>query len=379
MKFHKYKKTLIYKEYSLPKIIIRYIEFRLKNFFYFLILKFNKKKSNKPIINLKNYYDTRFINFLFYSLKDNYNFAYKNNIRELQFLKKIGIKNFLKHTLPEDKIKKKSTVYNLYINSEKTKVLKINTDYFKYINNASAKKYLVMPYYMYPEIYNNNYKRYFFFKEKFKFRIFFSGGMYKKVYSRFTWEENNKQLLNRNEVLDLLLKEFKNEIFLIKNKNDLKNNKIFKKKIIFCLYDKMLSKKKYSLNFEENFELQSNSAFTLNCPGVVMPVCHHLIEGIKVGSIPITPSYNLIYPHLNNNIALRYNNKQTLIKSFYRALEMKHDDVEEKRRQVKSFYTKNLSPEVFRNKFIQNLELKNRKDILACNDHESVYKYRKLK
>lgn len=141
----------------------------------------------------------------------------------------------------------------------------------------------------------------------------------------------------------------------------------------------MLSKKKYSLNFEENFELQSNSAFTLNCPGVVMPVCHHLIEGIKVGSIPITPSCNLIYPHLNNNIALRYNNKQTLIKSFYRALEMKYDEVEEKRRQVKSFYTKNLSPEVFRNKFIQNLELKNRKDILACNDHESVYKYRKLK
>ena len=106
MKFYKYKKTLIYKEYSLPKIIIRYMEFKLKNFFYFLILKFNKKKSNKPIINLKNYYDTRFINFLFYSLKDNYNFAYKNNARVLQFLKKIGIKNFFKHTLPEDKIKK---------------------------------------------------------------------------------------------------------------------------------------------------------------------------------------------------------------------------------------------------------------------------------
>ena len=81
-----------------------------------------------------------------------------------------------------------------------------------------------------------------------------------------------------------------------------------KKKIIFCLHENVIKKTKYKLNFKENLNLLSLSCFKLNCPGVVMPLSHHLIEGIKVGSIPITNCNNLIFPNLNNENSLIYSN-----------------------------------------------------------------------
>ena len=372
MTFNEYKKTLIYKNYSTSKILLRFIEFKFKNIFYHLILNFNNNKKNKPIINLRDYHDTRFINYLFYSLKNNFNFSYQKNNRAILFLKKIGIKNFLKHTLPENKIDTNLKSYNLLINKKIKNSININTNYFGYINNPKVKNYLVMPYYMYPQIYNYNYKDYFYFKKKFKFKIFFSGGVYKNVYSKFNWDKNGKKLLTRNQILDCLLKEFKNEIFLIREKNDLKDNKIFKKKIIFCLYDKMISKKKYLLNFKENYELLSYSAFSLNCPGVVMPICHHLIESIKLGSIPITPSYDLLNPQLSKKISIQYHNKESLLDGFYKALKMKNEEIYTKRKKLREFYKIFFSPQSFEKNFVKNLNSESPKEILACNDHESI-------
>ena len=61
-----------------------------------------------------------------------------------------------------------------------------------------------------------------------------------------------------------------------------------------------MKKTSYKLNFKENLDLLGQSCFNLNCPGVVMPLSHHLIEGIKVGSIPITNCNKLIIPNLSN-------------------------------------------------------------------------------
>ena len=61
----------------------------------------------------------------------------------------------------------------------------------------------------------------------------------------------------------------------------------------------MVKKTSYILDFENNFKFLSKSCFNLSCPGVVMPLSHHLIEGIKVGSIPITNCDELLNPNLN--------------------------------------------------------------------------------
>ena len=159
--------------------------------------------------------------------------------------------------------------------------------------------------------------------------------------------------------------------FIIRNKSDLYNIEISKKKIIFCLHKKMIKKTSYILNFKKNFDFLSRSCFNLSCPGVVMPLCHHLIEGIKVGSIPITNCEELLYPNLNKEVSLQYSNLDHLIEKIDQALNMKEDEILFMRNKVLDFYKFNLSPEVFLEKF-QKLVLQNKKKIICCDDHGSI-------
>ena len=102
-----------------------------------------------------------------------------------------------------------------------------------------------------------------------------------------------------------------------------------------------------------------------------MPLCHHLIEGIKVGSIPITNCEELLYPNLNHEISLQYSNLDNLIEKIYQALNMKNDEILFMRNKVLNFYKLHLSPEIFLKKF-QQLILQNKKKIICCDDHGSI-------
>ena len=380
MNFKQFCYTTRFKKYNKFKIFLRYIEFKFKNLIYNFLIIFNFKKRNKNYIDLNNYQDSRYINFLIYSLKNNFHFIYKKNENTILLLKKIGLLNFFKHTCDKNQIKNQKKIIKINFNQNlKNNGLEINSDYFSILKKNKLKDYFVMPYYMYPEVYNYDYKKFNNQVLPFKFRIFFSGGMFQEVYSKFKWRINDQDLLNRIDVINLIIKEFKNEIFFIQKKSDLKTEKIFKKKIIFCLHDKMLSKKKYILSFKENYKMISQSAFNLSCPGVVMPLCHHLIEGIKFGSIPITSCADLIVPKLDEEICLKYDNAESLLNSIYKALKMNKENINEKRLKLKKFYYKNLSPDSFKDKFLNNLKMSKPKKILVCDDHESVKLYKKIK
>ena len=145
----------------------------------------------------------------------------------------------------------------------------------------------------------------------------------------------------------------------------------FQKKIIFCLHENVIKKTTYKLNFEENLNLLSQSCFNLNCPGVVMPLSHHIIEGIKVGSIPITSCNNLIFPNLDNENSLIYSNLDELKNKIYEALNMKEDETIFKRSKVQEFYKLNLSPESFKKNF-NKITLNNKSRIICCDDHGSI-------
>ena len=59
------------KNYSIFKYLLRNIEFFLKNIIYFMVVFINCIifRAKKNYLDLGNYEDTRFINYLFYSLK----------------------------------------------------------------------------------------------------------------------------------------------------------------------------------------------------------------------------------------------------------------------------------------------------------------------
>ena len=97
------------KNYSTIKSLLRNIEFITKNIFYFLVVFINCIifRSKKNYLNVGNYEDTRYINYLFFSLKKKYDFSYNLNLQILNFIKKIGIINFLIHASPNFRLKKK--------------------------------------------------------------------------------------------------------------------------------------------------------------------------------------------------------------------------------------------------------------------------------
>ena len=80
MNFKEFKESLKFRKYNYWKIIIRYIEYKIKNFLIDLVIYFNKfKKTSKEIVDLGSYSDNSYINFFLYSVKDEYIFDYKKD------------------------------------------------------------------------------------------------------------------------------------------------------------------------------------------------------------------------------------------------------------------------------------------------------------
>ena len=376
MNFKEFKESLKYKKYKLWKIITRYIEYKIKNLLIDILLNFNKFKINsKPTIDIGSYSDNSYINFLVYSLKDEFVFSYNKNEDTKKLFKRIGFINFFKNTIPNSNFKKSNIKINMKPNYKNENDISIDTNYYKFFYNNQNKREnneLVMPYFMYPRIYNSFYKKINIIqKPNFNLRVFFSGSVVVDGYSSFKWEKDPEKFPNRILIINKILKEFKNEIFLINSKHDLKKNEFLNKRIIFCLHDKMIKKTSYKLNFKNNFKLLSNSCFNLSCPGVVMPLCHHLIEGIKVGSIPITNCEKLLFPNLNNNISLQYSSLDQLLEKIHEALNMKEEKILFMRSRVREYYNENLSPEIFRKNFNKMIQDKKKK-IVCCDDHRSI-------
>ena len=376
MNFDQYKLSLKYKNYNIWKICLRYCEYKIKNFFVFLIIKFNRSNvKSKKIIDIGNFKDSSYINFFIYSLKDEFIFSYDENDDSPKLFKRLGLINFFKNTVPNSKVSFKNKIkINMHSSNDKDQIF-IDTNYFKYFQNKEdleKNNRLIMPYFMYPRIYNSFYKKINIIKKPdLNLRIFFSGSIVKEGYNSFNWKNDGNNFPNRIEIINNILKEFKSEIYVIKTKSDLKSNKFNKKKIILCLHDKMIRKTSYILNFNENFNLLSNSCFNLNCPGVVMPLSHHLIEGMKVGSIPITGFGKLIDPFLNSENSLEYKNLTELNKKIEEALNMNEEKILYMRKNVTNYYNDFLSPNSFRLKFKKIIEQKEKK-IICCDDHRSI-------
>ena len=376
MNFKEFKESLKYRKYNNWKIAIRFIEFKLKNFFLDILVYLNVFNFNsKEIIDLGSFKDNSYINFFLYSLKDQYNFTYKNDKNAKKLLRRIGFFNFFKYTFSNSS-KNNDSKIKINMNSKlEDNEISIDTNYFQFFynkNNLKDTNNIIMPYFMYPRIYNSFYKKINTSKEpNLNLRIFFSGSIVEEGYSNFYWKKEPEKFPNRIKIIKSILKEFKSEIYLINSKKDLKSSDFSKKKIILCLHDKVMKKTSYKLNFNDNLNLLSQSCFNLNCPGVVMPLCHHLIEGIKVGSIPITNCEKFLIPNLNNENSLIYSNLDQLKDKIHEALVMKDDQIILMRSNLQKYYKSNLSPESFKENFKKVLSEEKNK-IICCDDHRSI-------
>ncbi len=365
------------KNYSIIKSLLRNIEFITKNIFYFLVVFINCIIfcSKKNYLNIGNYEDTRYVNYLFYSLKKKYGFAYNINFQILNFVKKIGIINFLIHSSPNFRIKKKDKLKITFNNfKENAENLNFNTNYFHKLKDVNKDNNLFLPYYLYPRIYNKDYKKLDKLKNNNKqIRIFFSGSSNKQVYGRFSWINfNGDKFLNRVEIINFILNEFREKVYLLNSYDQLNDLVSSNKPIVLSLNDKLIKKTKTNLTNLEHLNLISMSNFFITAPGADMPLCHHLIECIKLKSIPITPHNEFLVPRLNENDHISFNNFDELNLAIKTALSMDQDKIIKIQNNLDVFYKNNLSPEAF----FRNFENRKTNNIIACNDVESVERYK---
>ena len=126
-------------KYSRIKSLGVIFERSIKYFFYsFIILvsffKFGDKK--KTVLNLGSLEDSRFINFLIFSLKDRFVFSFNLDQNIFPLIKKIGINNFLKFFYPRFLLKKKDKILSISINKKTNSALSeidFDTDYFSFV------------------------------------------------------------------------------------------------------------------------------------------------------------------------------------------------------------------------------------------------------
>lgn len=112
-------------------------------------------------------------------------------------------------------------------------------------------------------------------------------------------------VINRRKLYDFFAAQ--KDFYLIKNENDLESKISEKpeKKYIFA------EKYVYPLPMEQVRETLSHFRYFLCCPGVVMPLCHNVIEAMSVGTVPIIQREyaEVMYPNLEDgHNAIIYNN-----------------------------------------------------------------------
>jgi hypothetical protein len=168
-----------------------------------------------------------------------------------------------------------------------------------------------------------------------------------------------------------LLNFFKGKSAYISLKNSEKitsDNQDFNEKYIFAIKDN------FQIKMDNVRETLSNFNFYLCCPGVVMPLCHNVIEAMSVGTIPlIEKEYaEVMYPnleHLKN--AVIFENLEDLEKIISNEIFNFHkDDVSEMRKNVLDYYNNYLSPE----RVVENINesLQNKDLIYLQAEHRSV-------
>ncbi|MFZ4930565.1 glycosyltransferase [Chryseobacterium sp. Mn2064] len=140
-------------------------------------------------------------------------------------------------------------------------------------------------------------------------------------------------------------------------------------------------KGKYAFAIKENFELPmedvretlSHFNFYFCCPGVVMPLCHNVIEAMSVGTIPlIQKEYaEVMYPNLTDGEnAIIFDDLQHLDSILSNLFETPESEVSRMRANVLQYFQNYLTPE----SMIEHLNesLRNKELVYLQAEHRTV-------
>lgn len=202
---------------------------------------------------------------------------------------------------------------------------------------------------------------------KSKIKIFFAGRFNEKAYDRKELKQYFNHF-NRLELLSLLHKNFKHEIQQPKDLDE-----IYHPRKPIIIVDRDIC----NIPPPELPGVLSSAGFFLAFPGVVMPLCHNIVEAMASGLIPILQYHTLFHPALEpGKNCLGFNDEQSFKECVVSAMHMDFEEIMKMKENVLLYYNEHLHPEsVVRNIVSQ----KGKKKLLLLNaEYQSVQRIKQI-
>lgn len=339
------------------KLIVRKVEDVLKNIFYLQIVIINhlffffyNKKKNK--LFFKDFFNHDAYIYFVLSLSQKNIFLYTIS-DSITIAKKFGLKIFLKNFLPNYFFK---DFKGISFKNKKEDIY-MNLDYFMFFDKKKkeTKNSIVCPYYLTKKFYLNNFNyNANFNKVKKIYPIVFVGSTHPYLYTKMNFYSyyDRSFLINRMDIIRIILKNFSKKTLIIQSKKDLKKLKNTKKEIILILSDHTkYYKQKKILDYTTHLKTISQSKFFLCMPGTSMPLCYHLTESMLVGTVPILSYQKYLKPELNKSNSLSFYDEKTLISSVNKALYITDNHYDLMQKNILLYYKKYISMHSFLKKF----------------------------
>ena len=174
-----------------------------------------------------------------------------------------------------------------------------------------------------------------------KMRVFFSGDT--KDYRR-TWVRYPKPKLPRLPIVNAVMEDMCNDVLVIsdpRSLNELRNGAYTNKCVMTASSDVRIEPHDWLGTI-------AMADFFLSPPGIVMPMCHNIIEAMAVGTIPITNYPEWLDPHLEHmENCIVFDDRDDLIAKLKRVLEMPPEEIARLRANAIDYYNTYMRPDTF--------------------------------
>jgi hypothetical protein len=174
-----------------------------------------------------------------------------------------------------------------------------------------------------------------------KLRVFFSGDTKNYGRNRIRYPQAK---LPRLEVINTLLERMGDDVILVKDLSALSelHGSAYTNKCV------IVDTSKTWINDREWLRNLAKADFFLSPPGIVMPMCHNIIEAMAVGTIPITNYPERFDPKLTPmENCLAFDEKVDLIDIIRHALALSADQIAKMRMNAISHYEAHLRARAF--------------------------------
>lgn len=174
-----------------------------------------------------------------------------------------------------------------------------------------------------------------------KMRVFFSGDTHQY---RRTWVHYPSTKLPRLPIVNAVMEDLGNDVLVISDPqalDELRNGAYARQ----CV---MTASSEVRIEPQDWLSTLAMADFFLSPPGIVMPMCHNIIEAMAVGTIPITNYPEWLDPHLDHmENCIVFDDRDDLIAKMKQVLGMRPEEIARLRSNVIDYYNTYMRPDTF--------------------------------